>query len=91
MKCYVNEINRVSGVVNGFLSKQERDKGGPWLVGRKCSFADLAWASWQITVTNFTQIEDGYDVNDFPYIKDWLDRMMSRQAVRKVIEEARKL
>ncbi|KAJ5802316.1 uncharacterized protein N7503_004766 [Penicillium pulvis] len=88
---YVKEINRVSGVVNDFLSKQGAGEGGPWLVGGRVSFADLAWASWQITVTKFIQEEDGYDVNNFPFVKDWLDRMMKRETVRKVIEEGRKL
>ncbi|GIJ83218.1 hypothetical protein Asppvi_001738 [Aspergillus pseudoviridinutans] len=91
MERYVKEINRVTGVVNEFLSKQETGEGGPWLVGGRVSFADLAWASWQITVTKFIQEEDGYDVNNFPVVKDWLDRMLAREPVRKVIEEARKL
>jgi glutathione S-transferase len=88
---YVKEINRVSGVVNHFLSKQETGQGSSWLVRGRISFADLAWASWQITVTKLIQEEDGYDVNKFPFVKDWLDRMLSREPVRKVIEEARKL
>ncbi|KAJ5290957.1 hypothetical protein N7478_000208 [Penicillium angulare] len=88
---YVNEINRVSGVVNDFLSKQGTGDGGPWLVGGRISYADLAWATWQITVTKIIKEEDGYDVNNFPIVKDWLDRMLSREHVRKVIEESRQL
>ncbi|KAJ5097747.1 hypothetical protein N7456_008468 [Penicillium angulare] len=88
---YVNEINRVSGVVNDFLSKQEIGEGGPWLVGGRISYADLAWSTWQITVTRIIKEEDGYDVNNFPFVKDWLERMLSREHVRKVIEEIRPL
>lgn len=88
---YVNEMKRVSGVVNEFLSKQDVGQGGPWLVGGRISFADLAWTSWSLTVGMFIKAEDGYDVNNFPYLKDWLDRMMARESVRKVIEEGRKV
>ncbi|OJJ45985.1 hypothetical protein ASPZODRAFT_152237 [Penicilliopsis zonata CBS 506.65] len=86
---YVEEIKRVSGVVDTFLSKQEVGEGGdgPWLVGGKCSYADLAWVSWQLRVPKHISVEDGYDVNEFPYLKDWLDRMMKREPVRGVMEE----
>ncbi|KAL4995983.1 glutathione S-transferase [Aspergillus recurvatus] len=86
---YVNEMRRVSGVVNAFLEKQEVKAGedGPWLVGGRCSFADLAWVSWQITLTKIITKEDGYDVADFPAVKDWLDRMMRREGVGKAMAE----
>ncbi|KAJ5214999.1 hypothetical protein N7468_010678 [Penicillium chermesinum] len=84
---YVKEINRVTGVVNDFLGKQEKGEGGPWLVGGRVSYADLAWVSWQLMVTKFIQVEDGYDVNNFPFVKDWLDRMRARESVSKVIKE----
>lgn len=84
---YINEMNRVSGVVNDFLARQEVAPGsdGPWLVGGKCSYADLAWCSWQMMLSKIIQKEDGYDVEKFPVMKDWLDRMFERESVRKVI------
>ncbi|KAJ5584778.1 uncharacterized protein N7459_004578 [Penicillium hispanicum] len=84
---YVTEMKRVSGVVDAFLSKQDVGADGPWLVGGKCSYADLAWVSWQHHITRFIKEEDGYDVNDFPYMKDWLGRMMQREPVGKVMDE----
>jgi glutathione S-transferase len=50
---------------------------------RKCSFADLAWISWQVIVTEIIQSNDGYTVQDYPQVKDWRDRMMARLGVKK--------
>jgi glutathione S-transferase len=49
---YVKEINRVTGVLEGHLSKQKAKAGsdGPWLVGDKITYADIAWYLWQITI-----------------------------------------
>lgn len=82
---YVKEINRVTGVLEGHLSRQKvaADGDGPWLVGGKCSFADLAWIPWQVIVTAIIQPEDGYTVEDYPHVKNWLDRMMARPGVQK--------
>ncbi|GIJ81585.1 hypothetical protein Asppvi_000084 [Aspergillus pseudoviridinutans] len=82
---YVKEINRVTGVLEGHLARQPVATGGdgPWLVGGKCSFADLAWISWQFIITAIIQPDDGYTVEDYPHVKDWLDRMMARPGVKK--------
>jgi glutathione S-transferase len=49
---YVNEIKRVTSVVEGQLERQKANVGsdGPWLVGDKITFADLSWYMWQVTV-----------------------------------------
>ncbi|PYI11237.1 putative glutathione S-transferase 1 [Aspergillus sclerotiicarbonarius CBS 121057] len=62
---YVGEINRVTGVLEGVLkgsmeedTKKEEGEG-PWLVGEKCSVADLMWVSWQVIVTRVITKEGG--------------------------------
>jgi glutathione S-transferase len=85
---YVKEINRVTGVLEGHLGRQKEqvDGGdGPWLVGNKYSFADIAFLSWQTIVVRVIQKEDGYDPDDFPLVKDWLNRILSRDAVKVVM------
>lgn len=89
---YVKEINRVTGVLEGHLAKEkEKWSGsggdGPWLVGNKYSFADIAFLSWQIIVTRVVQKEDGFDQNDYPVVKNWLDRILSRGAVKVVMDD----
>ncbi|KUL81354.1 hypothetical protein ZTR_10623 [Talaromyces verruculosus] len=49
---YVNEIKRVTGVLDKWLGEQKEThkddiKDGPWLVGNKLSFAYIAFISWQ--------------------------------------------
>lgn len=49
---YVKEINRVTGVVEGHLAAEKAKGGdGPWLVGGKLTFADIAWYMWQALIT----------------------------------------
>lgn len=45
---YLKEAYRVTSVLDGHLSKQPSDNGGPWLVGNKLSYVDLAFVSWQM-------------------------------------------
>lgn len=87
---YVKEINRVTGVLEGHLAKQQKNsKGeGPWVVGNKYSFADISFISWQITVTKAIQKEDGYSVDNFPHVKQWLERMLARDQVKAVMKDA---
>lgn len=50
---YVKEINRVTAVLEKVLAEQKvaPDSDGPWLVGGKYSFADIAFISYQWIVT----------------------------------------
>jgi glutathione S-transferase len=82
---YVGEINRVTGVLEGHLQR-EKDKWesgeGPWLVGNKYSYADLAFLSWQTIVTRVIEKGDGFDQDKFPVVKDWVARILKRSAVK---------
>ncbi|KAI1325777.1 glutathione S-transferase [Xylariaceae sp. FL0255] len=83
---YVKEINRVTGVVEGHLSKQKASAGGdgPWLVGDKMTYADIAWIMWQRTIYNYL----GADIIDYeaaPTVKQWLDKMLERPAVKTAL------
>ena len=84
---YVKEINRVSGVLDGYLAQQEKEHGGgagyngPWLVGNKLSYADLAFIPWQRIMPLMIDKED-YDENNFPHLKKWLDNMVTRESVK---------
>lgn len=47
---YYKEIKRVTSVLEGHLQKQDKGQDGPWLVGNKFSYADLAFVPWQYIV-----------------------------------------
>ena len=78
---YVNEIRRVSGVLNRVLEGKE------WLVGDKYSFADVSFLTWYETVIARV-IGDAFDIKKgFPNLQAWLDRIRARPAVVKVLRE----
>ena len=71
----------------GWLAKQENTVvGGPWLVGDKMSYADLAFIPWQHVME--LALSDVYDQAQFPHLQKWYDSMTSRPAVKRVFEKA---
>lgn len=78
---YVAEINRVTGVLEGFLKKRkEEGMQEPWLVGDKCSYVDLAFVSWQTVVAKFLSKEQ-FDQTKFPEVDGWIARMLKKESV----------
>jgi glutathione S-transferase len=88
---YVKEINRVTSVLEGHLSRQKQltgtAKDGPWLVGNRYTYADLSFVSWQTIVEVLIKKEDGYTIDDYPVVKDWLRRILSRDPVKAVMDD----
>ena len=82
---YVKEVNRVTGVLESWLAKQEDGGQGRWLVGGKMSYADLAFAPWQLVVNRALK-EDGFDGEAYPLVKEWMGHMMARPAVQRGVE-----
>ncbi|OAA65317.1 Glutathione S-transferase protein [Niveomyces insectorum RCEF 264] len=76
---YINEIRRVSGVLDGFLKDKE------YLVGGKYSYADASFVPWYGVVKSFA---DKIDLEkDFPHLHAWLERIQARPAIAKVQKE----
>lgn len=82
---YYAEIKRVTSVLEEHLQKQEKGSDGPWLVGGKFSFVDLAFVPWQNTVGSY--LGDNIDLSEFKAVADWLERMKSRAAIKKVVND----
>ena len=88
---YVKEINRVSGVLDKHLAQQKQEHGGsdgPWLVGNKMSYADLAFIPWQNPLGIMLTKEE-YNGDDYPHVKEWIGKMTSRKTVDGVLAKAR--
>ncbi|MGI9524088.1 MAG: glutathione S-transferase N-terminal domain-containing protein [Hyphomicrobiaceae bacterium] len=70
---YINEVNRLYGVLDKRLSNRE-------FVAGEYSIADMAifpWArGWE---------KQGQDVSEFPNMRSWLDRIASRPAVARAL------
>ncbi|KAK9244295.1 glutathione S-transferase, partial [Lipomyces tetrasporus] len=84
---YTKEINRVTGVLEAHLDGQkvDADSDGPWFVGNKLSYADIAFISRQILITRFIG-RDEHNLDDFPLVKQWLSKMTSRKSVKVVLK-----
>ncbi|KAJ5908100.1 hypothetical protein N7495_000782 [Penicillium taxi] len=74
---YVNEIRRVSGVLNKVLADKE------YLVGGKFSYVDLAFVPWFGILPMF-QIDSA---KEFPNVDAWLNRQLARPYVGDSIKE----
>ncbi|KAJ5234289.1 uncharacterized protein N7469_003457 [Penicillium citrinum] len=88
---YVNEAKRVTGVLDKWLSKEKeahRDNigDGPWLVGNKLSYADVAFIPWQKAALTFA--DEGFDINEFPHAKEWYERMTTIESVKTIMDDA---
>jgi GST-like protein len=68
---YTNEVNRLYGVMNTRLA--DRD----YLAG-DYSIADMACIGWVNSHKN-----QGQDLDDFPNLKAWFERLHAREAVQK--------
>ncbi|CRG90537.1 hypothetical protein PISL3812_07581 [Talaromyces islandicus] len=81
---YVNEMKRVSKVLDRWLEHRE------WLVGDKLTYADLAFITWQNAAQGFLS-EEGFNQNEFPHMLRWLKQMNERPIVRDIIEKQEKV
>ena len=88
---YVNETKRVTSVLDKWLGKQKETHGneiadGPWLVGNKFSYADVAFIPWQKIA--LTLANEGFNENEFPHAKEWFERMTTKESVKTILDDA---
>ncbi|KAJ5622998.1 glutathione S-transferase [Penicillium lividum] len=80
---YVNEIRRVSGVLNRSLQDKE------YLVGGKYSYVDTAFVPWFEVAALFWSNEMDLE-KSFPNVHSWLNRIKARPAIAKAIDDKTK-
>lgn len=71
---YQNETRRLYGVLNKHLSTSSSG----YLVGEKCTIADIAHWGW-VAAAGWA----GVDVKEFPHLKAWEECMLARPGVEK--------
>lgn len=84
----MSEIERVTGVIETGLQQN----GTGWLVGSKCTYADLSFVTWAgIGEGLLQELErsEGFEAR-YPLYSAWLGRMRARPAVRKAMEDIAK-
>ncbi|OAP56470.1 hypothetical protein AYL99_09649 [Fonsecaea erecta] len=83
---YLKEVERVIGVLDGWLQKHE------FLVGEKCTYADLSFVTWAALVP-WLDKEKRIPMAQYSAYNAWMAKLVARPAVRKVLtllEERRK-
>ena len=77
---------RVNGVLNEAL------QGKDYLVGNKCTYADLSFVTWDGLVPWFFAGDPRLDQmkKEYPNYTAWVQRLHDRPAVKKVLEEKAK-
>lgn len=79
MERYTKETNRLYGVLNKQLEKNE-------FVAGEYSIADMAIYPWIVPYE-----KQGQNLNDFPHLKRWFEMMAKRPAVVRAYELARNI
>jgi glutathione S-transferase len=74
---YVNEIERVTGVLNKALEGKE------WIVGEKCTYADLAFVTWAgVGKGLMLQLGKGDVLEKYGNYGRWMKKMEEMQMVK---------
>ncbi len=81
---YRNEIKRVTMVLDKVLADRE------YLVGDKCTYADLAFVPWYIAVPYAFAGEEVDLAKEFPNYGAWMSRLLARTSVQRVEENKKK-
>lgn len=71
---------RVAGVLDRALEGKE------YLVGDKCTFADLSFLTWHGLI-DWIGKDEPIDMSSFKNYNAWIERLMARPAVKKTFEE----
>ncbi|KAJ3497542.1 hypothetical protein NLG97_g1821 [Lecanicillium saksenae] len=71
------EIKRVLGVLDKQIAK-----GGPYLLGAKISYADLAFVPHYMMLPLF--VPDYNPATEYPHFAAWLEKLTERPAVKKI-------
>jgi glutathione S-transferase len=82
---YNNEVRRILGVLEGAL------EGKQWLIGNKCTFADLSFAPWNDRVDTLLMVSAEQKFEDFPNTKAWHERITARPSWKKAMKTRAKL
>lgn len=80
---YQNEIRRVTMVLDRHLADKE------WLVGGKCSYADLSFIPWYWALVGVGEEFIAALTKDYPNWSAWNERLNARPVVKKAAETRR--
>ena len=65
-------------------------EGKEYLVGDKCTYADLSFVTWSALAPFITGEQHKINFDEYPNYKAWMERLNARPAVKKVLEDKQK-
>jgi len=66
-------------------------EGKEYLVGDKCTYADLSFITWA-GIAPYVSGDEKIDfAEEYPNYNAWMERLMARPAVKKVMEDKQKV
>ncbi len=81
---YNNEVNRILGVLENCLAAKQ------WLVGNKCTFADLSFVTWNDRMDMVLGVPNSKPLKDYPNVEAWHECMISRDSFKKAMQTREK-
>lgn len=80
---YVNEVIRIIGVLKEALERE----GTGWLVGGKCTYADLAFVTWaSLGHGLLKQLNKLEEIARYEKYAMWIEALERRDTVKKVLD-----
>ncbi|KAG9518361.1 hypothetical protein KCU93_g8428, partial [Aureobasidium melanogenum] len=82
---YVNKIDRVLGVLDDALSRNNTG----WLVGDRCTYADISFVTWAATGEGLLRElqKDAGLVEKYPHYSAWFATLKERPAIARALQE----
>eukprot|EP00951_Prasinocladus_malaysianus_P031539 scaffold302702_cov47-Prasinocladus_malaysianus.AAC.1 len=77
---YIGESKRLLGVLEAHLSGRTAGGGGPYMMGDEFTLVDIC--CWTYPATAFWA---NIDLDEFPAVKEWIERVKARPAVQRGI------
>ncbi|KAL8949737.1 MAG: hypothetical protein Q9222_004183 [Ikaeria aurantiellina] len=77
---YSAEVKRILSVLEGALA------GKQWLVGDKCTFADLSFVTWNDRMDMVLGAPSSKPLRSFPNVEAWHTRMTSRESFKRAMQ-----
>lgn len=72
------------------LDTHLKGEGTGWLVGGKCTYADLAFVPWHVLLS-YLLGETQIDIEGkYPDYDKWTKRLVERDSVKKILEDRAK-
>ncbi|KAG6297550.1 hypothetical protein E4U09_001309 [Claviceps aff. purpurea] len=76
---YINEIKRVTSVIDGHLKKHKTQ----YLVGDQITYADLMFVPWAVVVVALAKL----DLSEYDAYPAWFKRLTDRPTVAKILKQ----